>query len=225
VRILIRPTDSVCNSYNCVHLQVRRGCSADKAQRAEKGRFTWAGYLGEEWQLPHCTQGGAARPRRNRDTGTDADSSQCCLSIEIHQATQKARNPDLEGVIDWHTTRREAKTLTLYPWRSGSPDCLNRLTSRIASGRAQQPPRQSGKSRERPGIEAKTRARTVTAGRSTPRWRQAVQAGGACLVLPEPVETIRRQLRISDRVLNVVVSHVMLNCSGALPIIGEFKSA
>ncbi len=40
------------------------------------------------------------------------------------------------------------------------------------------------------------------------------------LVLPEPIEAIRRKLGVLNRVLNVFVSQVVLNGAGVMTIIG-----
>ncbi len=43
----------------------------------------------------------------------------------------------------------------------------------------------------------------------------------APLVLPEVLEPVGAQLRVPDRVLDVLVAHVMLNGSSVLSIVGE----
>src|SRR5665213_225740 len=42
---------------------------------------------------------------------------------------------------------------------------------------------------------------------------------------PESFETIRRQRGVGDRVLNVSVSEIMLDCAGVAAIVGEFIAA
>ena len=40
-------------------------------------------------------------------------------------------------------------------------------------------------------------------------------------ILPEVLESVRRQLRVANRVLNILVSHICLYCTSVLALGGE----
>ena len=55
--------------------------------------------------------------------------------------------------------------------------------------------------------------------------RSSIPSSSLYSILPEPIEPISRQFRIPDGMLDIPVSHVMLDRPGVMAIVGQLEAA